>query len=105
MGVLRIKSMASDVISCMRQNISHFHTAGNPGRNELDETQELYYPPIMKAIAATDYDGYVGQEFSPKNGADWAESGYRDLWMISAALERTEERSRANQEENAALAA
>ena len=44
------------------------------GRNELDETQELYYPPICQAIAATDYNGYVGQEFSPKNGADWAKS-------------------------------
>jgi hydroxypyruvate isomerase len=46
--------------------IGHFHTAGNPGRNELDDTQELYYPAICRAIAATNYDGYVGQEFTPK---------------------------------------
>ena len=49
-----------DNIRTIRQNvprIGHFHTAGNPGRNELDETQELYYPPIMKTIAAADYDG------------------------------------------------
>jgi hydroxypyruvate isomerase len=46
--------------------IGHFHTAGNPGRNELDESQELYYPAVMRAIAATDYDGYVGQELMPK---------------------------------------
>jgi hydroxypyruvate isomerase len=68
---------AGDFIRTIRQNIQHighFHTAGNPGRNELDETQELYYPPIMRAIAETDYDGYVGQEFSPKSGADWAKS-------------------------------
>ena len=69
--------MEGDIIRTVRQNISHighFHTAGNPGRNELDETQELYYPPIMKTIASADYDGYVGQEFSPKAGADWAAS-------------------------------
>jgi len=43
-----------------------FHTAGNPGRHDLDETQELYYPAILRAIAATDYEGYVGQELLPK---------------------------------------
>ena len=46
--------------------ISHFHTAGNPGRQDLDDAQEIYYPPIMKAIAATDYNGYVGHEYRPK---------------------------------------
>ena len=58
-----------EVISCIQSNIQyfgHFHTAGVPGRHELDENQELYYPAIMRAIAATDYDGYVEQEFSPK---------------------------------------
>lgn len=50
----------------------HFHTAGVPGRKDLDENQELYYPVVMRAIAATDYEGYVGQEFSPRNGANWA---------------------------------
>ena len=40
-----------------------FHTAGNPGRHDLDETPERYYPAILRAIAATDYEGYVGQEF------------------------------------------
>ena len=56
------------MIRTLRDNIAHighFHTAGNPGRHELDENQELYYPAIMRAIAATDYEGYVGQEFSP----------------------------------------
>ncbi len=46
--------------------IGHFHTAGNPGRNDLDDTQELNYAAICAAIAATDYDGYVGHEFVPK---------------------------------------
>ena len=44
----------------------HYHTAGNPGRRDMDDTQELNYPPIMKAIAQTGYNGYVGHEFIPK---------------------------------------
>jgi len=47
--------------------ISHYHTAGVPGRNEIDETQELYYPAIVKAILATGFKGYIAQEFIPKN--------------------------------------
>lgn len=46
--------------------IGHIHTGGVPGRNEIDETQELYYPAIMQAIVKTGYKGYVGQEFVPK---------------------------------------
>ena len=45
---------------------SHIHTGGCPGRAEIDETQELYYPAIMKAIVETGYKGFVGQEFVPK---------------------------------------
>ncbi len=45
------------------QHIAHYHTAGVPGRNEINETQELYYPAIMKAIVATGFKGYVAQEF------------------------------------------
>lgn len=47
------------------QYFGHYHTAGVPGRHEIDESQELYYPAIMKAIVATGYKGYVAQEFSP----------------------------------------
>jgi len=47
------------------QYIGHYHTGGVPGRNEIDESQELYYPAIMKAILATGYKGYVAQEFIP----------------------------------------
>ncbi|MNE33578.1 Hydroxypyruvate isomerase [compost metagenome] len=59
-----------DVIRTIKENhqyIAHFHTAGVPGRNEIDETQELNYPAIMKAIAKIGYKGFVGQEFIPKN--------------------------------------
>ncbi|SFG37396.1 hydroxypyruvate isomerase family protein [Pontibacter chinhatensis] len=58
-----------DVIRTIRDNhqyFAHYHTAGVPGRNEIDETQELYYPAIMKAIVETGFKGYVAQEFVPK---------------------------------------
>jgi hydroxypyruvate isomerase len=57
-----------DVIRTIRDNkdyIVHYHTAGVPGRHEIDETQELYYPAIMKAIVETGFKGYVAQEFIP----------------------------------------
>jgi hydroxypyruvate isomerase len=44
---------------------AHHHTAGVPGRHEIDESQELYYPAIIKAIVATGYQGWLGQEFIP----------------------------------------
>ena len=62
--------MEGDVIRTIRDyhgHIGHYHTAGNPGRNELDENQELYYPAIMRAILETGYTGIVGQEFIPKS--------------------------------------
>jgi hydroxypyruvate isomerase len=55
-----------DVIRTIRDNHEHFghyHTGGVPGRNIIDESQELYYPAIMKAILETGFDGYVAQEF------------------------------------------
>lgn len=67
--IYHMQIMEGDVIRTLRDNIAyigHFHTAGNPGRNDLDETQELYYPAICRAIAETDFDGYVGQELMPK---------------------------------------
>ncbi len=66
--IYHMQIMEGDIIRTLRDNIDyigHFHTAGNPGRNELNETQELYYPAIAKAIAETSFDGYIGQEFSP----------------------------------------
>jgi len=61
--------MEGDIIRTIRRYkdcIGHYHTGGNPGRNEIDDTQELYYPAIMKAIAETGFDGYVAHEFVPK---------------------------------------
>jgi hydroxypyruvate isomerase len=61
--------MEGDIISTIRnyhEYIGHYHTGGNPGRNEIDETQELYYPAIMRAIVKTGYKGYVAHEFVPK---------------------------------------
>lgn len=57
-----------DVIQTIKDNsqyIGHYHTAGVPGRHEIDDTQELYYPAIMKAILATGFKDYVAQEFIP----------------------------------------
>lgn len=67
--IYHMQIMEGDVIRTLTENIrwiGHFHTAGNPGRNDLDDTQELNYPAICKAIAATGYDLYVGHEFKPK---------------------------------------
>jgi hydroxypyruvate isomerase len=61
--------MEGDIIRTIRDNkdyIGHYHTGGNPGRNEIDDTQELYYPAIMRAIADTGFKGYVAHEFIPK---------------------------------------
>jgi hydroxypyruvate isomerase len=61
--------MEGDIIRTIRdyhEYFGHYHTGGNPGRNEIDETQELYYPAIMRAIAVTKFKGYVAHEFVPK---------------------------------------
>lgn len=67
--IYHMQIMEGDVIRSIQTNhqyFGHYHTAGNPGRNELDENQELYYPAICRAIAETGFDGYLGQEFIPK---------------------------------------
>lgn len=58
-----------DIIRTIRNNhqyFGHYHTAGNPGRNDLDDKQEIYYPPIMQAIVDSGFKGYVSHEFIPK---------------------------------------
>jgi hydroxypyruvate isomerase len=55
-----------EMIPKVIQYIGHFHTGGVPGRNEIDETQTLNYPAIMKVIVETKYDGWVAHEFIPK---------------------------------------
>ncbi len=69
--IYHMQIMEGDVIRTIRDNapyIAHYHTAGNPGRNEFEpqDEQELTYPPIMRAIKATGFRGFVGQEFLPK---------------------------------------
>ncbi len=59
-----------DIIHTIQKNhnyFGHYHTGGVPGRNEIDERQELYYPAIMRAIVATGFTGYVAQEFIPSD--------------------------------------
>ena len=66
--IYHMQIMEGNVIENIRKyihHIGHIHTGGVPGRHELDETQELYYPAIMQAIVKAGYRGYVGQEFVP----------------------------------------
>ena len=66
--IYHVQIMDGDIISRIRQykdSIGHYHTAGNPGRRELDDQQEIFYKPIMEEIVRTGYTGYVGQEFVP----------------------------------------
>ena len=67
--IYHMQIMEGDVIRTIQENIQwigHFHTAGNPGRNDMDDTQEMNYAGICRAIAETEYDLYVGHEFRPK---------------------------------------
>ncbi len=66
--IYHVQIMHGDVIRRLEQNkdmIGHVHTAGVPGRGELDENQEVNYPAIMKKLVDMGYTGYVGQEFIP----------------------------------------
>ncbi|MCL6502664.1 MAG: TIM barrel protein, partial [Pirellulales bacterium] len=66
--VYHVQIMDGDVIARIRQYaeyIGHVHTAGNPGRRELDDEQEINYPPVMRALVECGYQGHVGQEFIP----------------------------------------
>jgi hydroxypyruvate isomerase len=67
--IYHMQIMEGDVVRSIRRaahRIGHYHTAGNPGRRDLDDDQELNYQGICRAIAATGYDLYVGHEFRPK---------------------------------------
>jgi hydroxypyruvate isomerase len=66
--IYHMQIMEGDVIRTIRDNhqyIAHYHTGGVPGRHEIDSSQELNYPAIMRAIAETGFSGYVAQEFIP----------------------------------------
>jgi len=67
--IYHMQIMEGDVISTIGKSkdyISHYHTGGVPGRGEIDDTQELNYPAIMRAIQKTGFEGFVAQEFIPK---------------------------------------
>lgn len=66
--IYHMQIMEGDIIRTIQDNypyFAHYHTAGNPGRHEINEQQEIYYPPIVRAIKQTGYEGYLGHEFSP----------------------------------------
>jgi hydroxypyruvate isomerase len=66
--IYHVQIMNGDVIRRLEQLkdiIGHIHTAGNPGRGELDSKQEIQFPPIMQKLIDIGYTGYVGQEFIP----------------------------------------
>jgi hydroxypyruvate isomerase len=66
--IYHVQIMNGDVIRRLRKYkdvIAHYHTAGVPGRGELDENQEINYPAVMRALLETGYKGYVAQEFIP----------------------------------------
>jgi hydroxypyruvate isomerase len=70
--IYHMQIMEGDIIRTIREvaaHIGHIHTAGNPGRHDLDDMQELNYPPIMRALDECGYEGYVGQEFVPRGDA------------------------------------
>jgi len=74
--IYHMQIMEGDIIATIgkyHEYFLHYHTAGVPGRHEIDESQELYYPAICRAITATGFDGYFAQEFIPA-GADAAAS-------------------------------
>lgn len=67
--IYHMQIMEGDVIRTMLDNlgaIGHIHTAGNPGRQNLDDEQEIHYPGICRALAKAGYEGYIGHEFRPK---------------------------------------
>jgi hydroxypyruvate isomerase len=67
--IYHMQIMEGDIMRTIRNNfqyLGHFHTAGNPGRHEFDDTQELNYRPIAQLLAELNYDGYIAHEYGPK---------------------------------------
>ena len=79
--IYHMQIMEGDIIRTIQRDhewFAHYHTAGNPGRSQPDETQEIYYPAIYRAIAETGYTGTVAHEFVPKgNPLEAMEKAYR----------------------------
>jgi len=67
--IYHMQIMEGDLIATIKESIqyiAHFHTGGVPGRNEIDDTQEINYPAVMRAIATSGFKGFVAQEFIPR---------------------------------------
>ncbi len=82
--IYHMQIMEGDVIRTITDNyeyIAHYHTAGNPGRHEFDDSQELNYRGICKALVDKGYTGYLGQEFIPAKGRD-AMKSLREMAVI-----------------------
>jgi len=83
--IYHMQIMEGDLIRTIRANadhIGHYHTAGNPGRHELNETQEIYYPAVIASIAATGYSGFIGHEFIPAGNIV---DGLRHAYLLTEA--------------------
>jgi hydroxypyruvate isomerase len=91
--IYHMQIMEGDIIRTIRnihELIGLYHTAGNPGRNELDEFQELCYPAILRAIKETGYNGYVAHEFIPKeNPPESLRNVYKQCAPFLSAETRT----------------
>jgi hydroxypyruvate isomerase len=80
--------MEGDIIRtlrCCSELIGHYHTAGCPGRHDLDQHQEIYYPAVLKAVAETGYDGYIGHEFIPSNHARYGLISAYELTLVATS--------------------
>jgi len=78
--IYHMQRMDGEIIDTIRKNkdvIGHYHTGGVPGRNDLDDKQEIYYPAVMRAIKETGYKGFVAHEFVPKNGLQSLRDGVK----------------------------
>jgi hydroxypyruvate isomerase len=83
--IYHMQIMEGDLIRTIRDNLqwfAHFHTAGNPGRRDMDETQEIYYPAVARAVAELEYGGFVAHEFGPKGDPIAAAKAAYAAWLV-----------------------
>jgi hydroxypyruvate isomerase len=84
--IYHMQIMDGDIVRTIRDNLQwfgHFHTGGNPGRKEIDETQELNYRFIAQAIADLGFQGHVSHEYTPKQGNDPVKSLERAIEIMT----------------------
>ncbi len=83
--VYHMQIMEGDLIRTITENIEwigHFHTGGNPGRADIDDTQEIYYPPIARATDESGYTGYVSHEYTPKGDTIESAQAAFDIFSV-----------------------